>query len=1378
MSKPTRSKNLSLAPVEPSHLKFPIVGIGASAGGLPALLRLFEQMPSNNGMAFVVVMHLSPNHESNVDSILQKVTKMEVRQVTVPAPIEQNCVYLISPAMQLTMSDGYLRVSEMTPSQPRHIAIDLFMRTLGDAHQERAISVILTGSGSDGAAGLVRVKEQGGVTIAQAPDDAEYDSMPHSAIATGQVDFILPLTDIPQKLVELWETMRSIQLPADADVQAPIQGIQDPQQASEAEAALRDILTILRTRTGHDFKHYKRATVLRRIERRMQVNRLSDLPAYRAYLQEQVEEAKKLLDDMLIGVTNFFRDREAFEALERDIIPRLFDIPCDSDSESGVRIWSAGCSTGEEAYSLAMLLADQIEYSQRDCKYQVFATDIDEHSIAAGRMGLYPEALLPDVAPPRLRQYFTKEQARYRVKKEIRERVLFALHNLLRDPPFSKLQLISCRNLLIYLDREVQQQILQMFHFALLPGGYLFLGSSESADICLELFTPVDKKNRIYRAKPCAVQIRPSTPLPFESYTASLRVNPGASPERRKISFADLHQRVLEQYAPPSVIVNHESNIVHMSDQAGRFLRYVGGEPSHNLLSLIHPSLRLELRTALFQAFHTGKSVEARRVRHSRDERSYYINMIARPFRDMDADFALVLFDEVEETMSNDGIPTQKEAKDSVLSQLESELQSTKEQLQATIEQAETSTEELKASNEELQAINEELRSTTEELETSKEELQSINEELITVNQELKSKVEETGKINDDLQNFIASTDIATVFVDRHMRIKSFTPRATEIFSIINSDTGRSLLDITHRLDYPDMAEDAATAFESLRVIEREASSSDGRWYITRMLPYRTTDNLIDGAVLTFIDITQRRLAEEKVREGEERLRLAAETTQDYIIITMDQKGQVTGWNLGAERMYGYREDEVLGLSADLVLGEEDRQAGVLASELQAASREGRAEDDRWHVRKDGSQFFCSSVTTCLANGGSHGFARIGRDITDKKRREAEQENLLVENQANDKLKDEFFAMMSHELKHPLNLIQLNAELMSRLSVVKTQAIAARAVETILASIRSQARIIDDLLDLSRINTGKFKLNHAPVMLQPCVEEIVGVLQADATERDIVIEMHMPPAGSDPLVADADPVRVEQIVWNLLNNALKFSDDGGVMHVGLSQDGDYVKFFVQDQGEGIPPQSLSKIFDLFGQVPEHRRSARKNGLGIGLALVKELVDAHQGRIEVVSPGLGLGATFSVWLPLYQKEAEPPVTQDISDGVFADLKVLIVDDSAEICTIMEALLEMEGACVTIAESGTAALEILENRAFDLILSDIGMPVMDGHELMRRVRQLPQHGKTPAVALTGYGGASDIDKAYEAGFSAHLSKPVSLEALEKRVTELRLRTGDRR
>ncbi|WP_448681149.1 CheR family methyltransferase [Pseudomonas nicosulfuronedens] len=1370
MSKRRTTKQGNAQDVQPSHLKFPVVGIGASAGGLAALLRLFENMPHDNGMAFVVVMHLSPNHESSAHTILQKATKMKVRQVTEAMPVEQNCIYLISPAMQLTMNDGYLRVSELSSTQPRHIAIDLFMRTLADAHAERSVGVVLSGNGSDGSSGLCRIKEQGGVTIAQTPDDAEFDDMPRSAIATNQVDFILPVVDIPQKLVELWETMRSIQLPREAEISAPIQTIEDPEQARMAEAALRDILTLLRTRTGHDFKHYKRATVLRRIERRMQVNRLSDLPGYRSFLQSNPEETKHLLADMLIGVTNFFRDREAFEALEREIIPRLFEMP--SDGESQIRVWSAGCSSGEEAYSMAMLLSEYVEYSESERKFQVFATDIDEQSIAIGRSGVYPEAILPDITPQRLRQYLTKEQTRYRVKKEIRERVLFAMHNLLRDPPFSKLHLISCRNLLIYLDREVQADILQMFHFALAPGGYLFLGSSESADVCMDLFAPVDKKNRIYRAKATSAIGRSAAALPLIAQTDTLPAVSERPVERRRISFAEVHQRVLEQYAPPSVVVNHESNIVHMSDQAGRYLRYVGGEPSHHLLSLIHPSLRLELRTALFQAFQTSKSVEARRVKHERDGASSYINMVVRPFRDMDADFALVIFDEVEETMSNDVDPSKIDLKDNVLSQLESELQRNKEQLQITIEQSETSTEELKASNEELQAINEELRSTTEELETSKEELQSINEELITVNQELKTKVEETGKINDDLQNLIASTDIATVFVDRAMRIKSFTPRAAAIFSIIASDTGRSLLDITHRLIYPDLATDAGQAFESLRTIEREVASKDDRWYIVRMLPYRTTENVIDGAVLTFIDITQRRVAEEKMRESEERLRQAAESTQDFIIITLDRDGCITGWNKGAERAYGHREKDVVGKSAELIYSGEDRRSGVFQEELRVASESGRVEEDRWHVRKDGSRFFCSSVTSALPNAGPHGYAKIGRDITTKKREETEQVSRLEQNQATIRLRDEFFAMMSHELKHPLNLIQLNTELIGRLSAVRSHAIAARAIESIQSSVRSQARIIDDLLDLSRVNTGKLKLKLGPVIVQNIIEEVVGVLATESHEKDLAIELDLPPRGNDPLVAEGDPVRVEQIIWNLLSNAVKFTPERGTIRVALGMDDEMLRITVSDDGQGISAEALPKIFELFGQATEANHPTHKAGLGIGLALVRELVEAQHGRIEAMSDGLGRGCTFSVWLPMYQHAGQAADDGQDNEGYFAGSHLLIVDDSPDIRTVMQALLEMEGATVTTAEDGESALKVLEDGSYDLILSDIGMPGMDGHELIRRVRQLPLHAQTPAVALTGYGAAADVELAYEAGFNAHVSKPVSLETLQRVAAELKV------
>ncbi|MFL6675932.1 MAG: CheR family methyltransferase, partial [Massilia sp.] len=566
-----------------SSIDFPVVGIGASAGGLPALMRLFENMPAGNEMAFVVILHLSPKHTSSADQVLQRATRMPVIQVREPVRIEKGHVYVIAPNKHLSMVDGHLSVAELERPRGQHVAIDIFFRTLAEAHRERSVAIVLSGTGADGAVGLTRIKERGGVTLAQSPDDAEHDGMPLAAIRTGVVDFVLPVVEIPQKLIELWENARVIELPPAGDDEAlpPIQA--SPDASVEAEEALQQIIGLLLTNTGHDFRHYKRATVLRRIERRMQVCRVHTLPEYRAVLEADASEHKLLLADMLIGVTNFFRDREAFDAIEREIVPELFQNCAPGDE---VRAWVAACATGEEAYSLAMLLAEQASQMARPPAFQVFASDIDEHAIAAARNGLYPASIITDVAPSRLRQFFTKEETRYRIRKALRDRILFALHNLLRDPPFSRLDLISCRNLLIYLNRDVQARVLEMFHFALKPGGYLFLGSSESAESVADYFIPVDKKNRIYRARPASRSL--------SHHRAPLAAAPGSAPPerrshpggKRQFSFSGLHQRALAQVAPPSLVVDRDSNIVHMSEHAGQYLRMNSGEPSRNVLAL------------------------------------------------------------------------------------------------------------------------------------------------------------------------------------------------------------------------------------------------------------------------------------------------------------------------------------------------------------------------------------------------------------------------------------------------------------------------------------------------------------------------------------------------------------------------------------------------------------------------------------------------------------------------------------------------------------------------------------------------------------------------------------------------------------------------
>jgi len=1368
---PDPAQSVSDLPTEagilPSNLHFPVVGIGASAGGLQALQRLFENMPSTHEMAFVVILHLSPRHPSSAAAILQRATRMPVIQVTSRVQIEPGHVYVIAPNLHLSMVDGLLLVQELERPRGQHVAIDLFFRTLAQVHRERAIAIVLSGTGSDGAVGLSRVKEQGGLTLVQSPGDAEHDGMPAAAIRTGAVDFIMPVVEMPQKLVDLWDNAKRIQLPMAGDGEV-VTELASPDDDPGSEDALHAIISSLLNRTGHDFRHYKRATVLRRIERRMQVRQMQNLAQYRDLLEADVAENTLLLDDMLIGVTNFFRDREAFESLERNVIPELFKDRAPNDE---VRAWVAACASGEEAYSLAMLMADQAALGEHAAPFQVFASDIDDHSIDTARAGNYPSSIITDVAPSRLRQYFKREDSRYRIRKSLRDRILFASHNLLRDPPFSRLDLITCRNLLIYLNRDVQIRVLQTFHFALKPGGFLFLGSSESAESVSDYFIPVDKKNRIYRARPTGRQMQYQNPS-MALYGVRLpEISRPKLPGKRPSTYAELHQRALAQASPPSVVIDREGNLVHVSEQAGVFLRMAGGEPSRNLLALVLPELRLELRSAMYQVGQNGGSVDCRPVELAGDGEPGMIAMAVSVFRDEESedDFMLVLFRRTDSSAgAGAAVPVRPDGShDVVLSQLEAELQRKREQLQETIEYSEISTEELRASNEELQAINEELRSATEELETSKEELQSVNEELVTVNYELKVKVEETSKANDDLNNLIASTDIATVFVDSGLRIKRFTPRATDIFSIIASDIGRSLLDLTHRLEYDQLADDVSATFETLRPVEREVRSEDSRWYIVRLLPYRTTEDRIEGAIMTFFDITARRQAEEQARASEARMRMVAESTHDYAIITMDAEGRVTSWNKGAERTFGYTEAQMLGQTLEPLFTPEDRARGAREEELRGARERGRSEDERWHLRKDGSRFYVSGVTNPLGPGARYGFAKIARDETERLRQMSERDEALDQEHRERAgaehaaaMKDQFLAIMSHELRQPLNMISINAELLSRMAEVRASTTARRCTEAIRTSVHSQAKIIEDLLDLSRVRTGKLALTVAPVDAGKVVAAIVDVARADPSAHGLLIE-----AGGleDGLVVMADAVRFEQVVMNLLSNAIKFTPQGGSIFAKLGAEDGAMRLDVIDSGQGIAQGSLQKVFDMYGQANSVTTRA-KGGLGIGLALVRELVQLHGGRIEVHSEGIGKGTCFSVWLPLVEHGPQPDESETADvHGAIAGLRILLVDDIEDAVLVMKSLLDMYGAEVTAATSARQALELLGHREFDLLVSDISMPDMDGYALLREVRRMPRYVALPAVAVTGLAREQDIATAREAGFSAHLGKPLSVDRL---------------
>ena len=957
-------------PLEVPRARAPVVGLGASAGGIKALKEFFGHVGPNTGAAYVVILHLSPDHDSRLAEVLQTSAPMPVAQVAASVPIEIDHVYVVPPNKSLTIADGMLMVSDFRRPEERRAPVDLFFRALADTHGPHSVCVVLSGTGPNGSAGLKRVKEYGGLVIAQDPAEAEYGDMPRNSIATGLVDLVLPVAEMPTKIAAYLERLRD---GADQPALAGAEG--------DAEA-MREVLTLLRVRTGHDFSNYKAATLQRRVERRMSLRDVASLESYARLVRQDPEEAASLMRELLISVTNFFRDPHAWGVLEQRVIARLF---LHKGPQDQVRVWVPGCATGEEAYSFAMMLAEHGAATLDPPAILVFATDLDQRAISDAREGFYTDAEVTDVSEERLRRFFQRETGGYRVRRELRELVLFAHHNVIKDPPFSHLDLISCRNLLIYLNRAIQERVVETFHFALRPGGFLFLGTSESPDTSNELFARFDGAAHLYESRSVASRVA----LPLADVPVALALAPPSVAEPRaaeRISPADLHQRLLEQYAPPSVIVTEEHNIVHVSERAGRYLRIGGGEPSRDVLALVRPELRADLRTALYQAAKERVDIDVRGVVVPLEDGAHRIDLSVKPILregDPARGFFLVMFDDAGRTRREPAVEpiTLTSLAEPPTMRLEEELTRVKAQLRATIEQFELQAEAAKASNEELQAMNEELRSSAEELETSKEELQSVNEELTTVNQELKVKIDELGQINNDFHNFINATDIGTIFLDRSLRVKFSTPRAREVFNLLDTDVGRPLSDITSRLDYAAVHSDVRSVLDRLSNVEREVQTQDGHWYAMRMLPYRTNDNRIDGVVLTFHDVTARRHADEQLRIGEERLRAMIDGALDYAIFTITEDGVIDSWNSGAQRMFGYSSDEVVGANAAILFTPEDRAAGMHLKELQEARRSGRAADERYHLRKDGTRFYCSGVTRRLGAGGI-GFAKIARDLT------------------------------------------------------------------------------------------------------------------------------------------------------------------------------------------------------------------------------------------------------------------------------------------------------------------------------------------------------------------------------------------------------------
>jgi len=860
-------------PVSPGTTQgFYIVGIGASAGGLEAFEAVFRNMPDNPGMAFVLVPHLDPTHTSILPQLVQKCTHMKVMQVEDRLKVLPNTVYIVPPNKDLAMLHGTLQLIEPTGSRAGRLPINYFFRSLAQDQGEKAICIVLSGMGTDGALGLRAIKEELGMAMVQAPETAKYDSMPRSAAETGLADYVLPPEKMGEHLIEYAKS---------APYRVARRGFP---KDGEVPDAMQKIYILLRAQTGHDFSLYKPNTVWRRIERRIDLHQLDHISNYVRYLQENPREVETLFKELLIGVTRFFRDPEAFEILKEKILSEYLK---DKPNPYSVRVWVPGCSSGEEAYSVAMIMSECVEALGQRFNIQIFATDIDADAIALARVGIYPESIAADVDADRLRRFFSKENGTYRVKKNVREMLVFAPHDIIKDPPFTKLDLVCCRNLLIYLDSILQKKLLPLFHYSLKPKGILFLGSSETIGGFVDLFTSVERKWKIFTRKDSASA--PYTHVEFPPIQP-----PEKAPETHAWRSGETSIRrlaegfLMKRYAPPSVLINEKGDIQYVHGRTGKYLEPAPGEAKFNILDMAREGLRGELSRAIRKANAEKADVTCKglRVRSNGDIQS--VNLSVKPVteRGTPPGLLMILFEDVESVGKSTRAETKGRAKKKPNQQLEvveQELQYTKESLQSTIEELETINEALNAANEELQSTNEELQSANEELQTSKEEQQSLNEEVVTVNTELQSKVDELSRVNNDMKNLLDSIEIPTIFLDSEQKIKRFTSNAAKLVHLIHSDIGRPISHVVSNLKYGNLAEDAWEVLEKPGIKEVEVEGKDGRWYLMRILPYRTTDNVLDGVVISFIDVHERKTTADKIEALNQSLQEAREFAEAII---------------------------------------------------------------------------------------------------------------------------------------------------------------------------------------------------------------------------------------------------------------------------------------------------------------------------------------------------------------------------------------------------------------------------------------------------------------------------------------------------------------
>ncbi|MDX1944069.1 MAG: chemotaxis protein CheB, partial [Pirellulaceae bacterium] len=1259
-----------------------VVGIGASAGGLEALERLFRKMPVDTGMAFVVVQHLSPDFVSMMDELLVRQTTLAIHTVTNGMEVAPNSIYLMPPRKEMIISGGRLLLTDKDPSQGLALPIDLFFRSLAQDCGPRAVGVILSGTGSDGSRGIRAIHEAGGLTIVQREDTALFDGMPKSALATGAVDCVLPPDEIGEALGKF-----ATQGIAASLAEEPV--------GTVSEDAMQRLLRLLREAYGIDFSLYKQSTVLRRIERRLLLSQSIDLDQYVREATSDPSELNTLYRDLLIGVTQFFRDRDAFAVIENDVLPELLRRAPPSEE---LRAWVAGCATGEEAYSLAILFHEQLTRLGRGNKVKIFATDVHQASLDVASLGIYPEVNLADVSVERRERYFTRHGDRYQVSPELRQMIVFAPHNLVKDAPFTHLDLVSCRNLLIYFQPTAQRKAISLFHFGLKAGGSLFLGPSENVGDLEDEFTPIDRHWKVYRKRR---DVRLPSELRLPLVTVPARRGFRSPSGGADLELMRVYDELLDRFMPPGVLVNHHQQVVHVFGEAGNYLRLKPGRTSTDVFDLFDAELKAAVAGAMQRAAKELAPVSLHGLTVSSAQGPRQVKLGVTPlFRQAAEHFLMITIEEETPAAPRMFVEQFKlgEVSSERIATLEHDLRTSRENLQATIEELETSNEELQSTNEELIASNEELQSTNEEL-------HSVNEELYTVNAEYQRKIQELTELTDDMENLLQSTSVGVLFLDRELCIRKFTATVSGLFNIARQDVGRPLENFTHHLEFPEFLGRVKEVLTSGQPFEGEVRDRFDRCHLLRVLPYRSSGK-VEGVVITLIDIQLLKDAERELQHTERQLQAILDYSP-FPIFMHEPDGRMILLNREAQRLFRVPAEEVSQRNFyDLVPSEAREEIRAQAKKVLDTGHQVQTELTM-RLRRARRTFLSVKYPLRNERGEIFAIAGIWTDISIRKRAEQQAQDAVVQ-------RDRFLATLSHELRNPLAAVQHAAQLL-QLRIEKGESPLGEG-SVIVRQARQMGRLLDDLLDISRISQGKIVLRKERLNLVDPAREALAVVQPLAEQRQVELRAELP---DGPLWVLGDSARLQQAQVNLLVNAVKYTPAGGVVNLSLTAHNGRSIIRVRDTGVGMSKRLQRRVFDLFVQADETLDRA-DGGIGVGLTLVKSLVNLHGGEVTAASPGPGKGSEFTISLPLAD-QTDQSFQVAPTQASRETLRILIVEDNADAREMLGQLLESHGHVVRTAADGWAALDSLARDDSDVALIDIGLPQIDGYQLAGRIRE---------------------------------------------------------